>query len=289
MYLPRWVFAACTAILIPAGSAAASLKAVASIHPLTAIVRAVGGDRVEVTTLVPAGSDPHHFELTPRRAADIYEADAVFLIGGDFDDWLLPGKGRGLEGVTIVRFSEDFDDSLIQMGDTFNPHFWLDPLFASNMAAITARTLCSLDTAGCSFYTDRARRFNARIDSLNTAISTRLSQAGFRDFVAYHPAWSYFARRYGLDEAGSIELSNEQEPSAKHIAGIVKLMKDRGIKIIVAEQFSNADLAKGVAYQTGARVIYLDPLGGDDLPGRSTYVGLLDYDVGVIEDSLREE
>jgi zinc transport system substrate-binding protein len=293
MYLPWRISAVCAVIVLlagaGAGAAATPLKAVASIHPLSAIVRAVGGDSIEVTTLVPAGSDPHHYELTPRKAKDLYEADVVFLIGGGFDDWLLPGEGHGLERAAIVRFSEDFRDSLIPIGDTFNPHFWLDPMFAGSMAAITARTLCSTDRGRCSFYTARARHFSVEMDSLNKAISSRLAKAGFKAFVAYHPAWSYFARRYGLDEAGTIELSDEQEPSARHIAGIIKLMKAEGIRIIVAEQFSNTDLAKGVASRTGARIIYLDPLGGDDLPGRNTYVGLLNYDVGVIEKSLEKE
>jgi zinc transport system substrate-binding protein len=289
MYLSKVMGAAFMAVLLSTGSASASLKAVTSIHPLAAIVREVGGDRVEVTTLVPAGSDPHHFELTPRKARAIHEADVVFLIGGQFDDWTMPGQGRDLDRPRIVRFYKDFSDSLINMGNTFNPHFWLDPLFARQMAGVVARTLCALDSAGCAFYRARALRFGTEMDSLNAAISKRLSEAGFKDFIAFHPAWSYFARRYGLNETGTIEMSDEQEPSARHIAEIVRKMTDMGIKIIIAEQFANTDLAEGVASQTGARVIYLDPLGGEDLPDRDTYAGLLDYNVSVIENALRKE
>jgi zinc transport system substrate-binding protein len=117
----------------------------------------------------------------------------------------------------------------------------------------------------------------------------RLEDSGFNDFVSFHPAWSYFARRYGLSEHGTLEISHEQEPSAKHMGRVIREMLKDGVKYIVVEEFSNPDLAQSVASQTGARIITLDPLGGDDIPGRKTYAGLLDHNVHVIEQAVREE
>jgi zinc transport system substrate-binding protein len=228
--------------LLAGASGAAPLRAAASIHPISAIVREIGGDSLEVTTIVPTGADPHHFELTPKTAKAIYDADVVFTIGDDFDGWMLPAGGKDLKDCLIVRLYEDFDDSLLAMGRTFNPHFWLDPLYA---------------------------------------------KSGFKDFVAFHPAWSYFARRYGLNEHGTLEMSHEQEPSAKHIGEIIREMIRNGVKFIVVEDFSNHDLAESVASQTGARIISLDPLGGDDMPGRVTYAELLNHDVSVIEQTIQ--
>jgi zinc transport system substrate-binding protein len=289
MVLLRITAIGITVGLLLAGTCVASLNVVTSIHPVSAILGEIGGDRVAVTTLVPAGADPHHFELTPRKARAIYEADVIFLIGGHFDSWVLPGDSEDPEELPVVTFSQGFSESLLSIGTTFNPHFWLDPVYAGRMGEIIRRTLCSLDTANCTFYTGRARMFAAEIDSLDASISDRLDRSGFKDFVAFHPAWTYFARRYGLREHGTLEFSHEHEPSARHIAEIVREMASAGVSIIVVEEFSNADLAEAVASQTGSRIIYLDPLGGADKPGRNTYSGLMDHNVTVIENSVWEE
>lgn len=289
MHLPAIALLAAAVPILVTGSSLATVKVVTSIHPVSAIVRQIGGPLVDVTTLVPAGSDPHHFELTPRKAKAIYEADAVFLVGGHFDEWVLPGGGRSLDRLPIIRFHEEFTESLLAMGSTFNPHFWLDPLYAARMGDVVTSTLCSVDTVNCSLYTTRAERFHAEIDSLNASISTRLAEAGFKHFIAFHPAWSYFARRYGLREHGTLEISHEHEPSAKHIGEIVRHMIAEDIRTIVVEEFSNADLAEGVARQTGAQIIYLDPLGAEDTPGRDTYGGILNYNMSVIEESMEAE
>ena len=276
-------------VLLAGPSEAVRVKAAVSIHPIAAIVREIGGDSVDVTTIVPTGSDPHHFELTPKTAKAIYEAQAIFIIGDHFDQWVLPGEGKDLEGCLVVRFYEGFSESLITMGRTFNPHFWLDPLYAKSIGSKAAGALCSVNPAACAYYRRREEVFRAQIDSLHASIGSRLAKSGFNDFVSSHPAWSYFAERYGLNERGTLEISHEQEASARHIGGVIREMIRDGVEFIVIEEFSNPDLAESVASQTGARIVALDPLGGADMPGRVTYFELLDHNVSVIEEAVREE
>jgi zinc transport system substrate-binding protein len=288
--LSGWSLFVVTAIaLFQAGTASASLRLAASIHPVAAIVREIAGNSADITTIVPAGSDPHHFELTPRKARAIYEADAVFLIGGHFDGWVLPGGGKDLGDCLAVDFCEELSESLLAMGNTFNPHFWLDPLYAKRMGRIVGETLCSLDSTNCALYRSRIERFGATMDSISASISIRLKKSGFSDFVAFHPAWSYFARRYGLHEHGTIEVSHEQEPSARHVADLVRHMIASGVKVILVEEFSNPALAEGIAAETGARLVRLDPLGHADIPGRDTYAGLLNHNVSLLEKSVQRE
>jgi zinc transport system substrate-binding protein len=202
---------------------------------------------------------------------------------------LLPGEGEDLEDCLVVRFHEDFSDSLLAMGRTFNPHFWLDPLFAKSMGKKAAGALCRVDPQNCAYYRRQEEAFGDEIDSLHFSAKSRLEACGLKDFVAFHPAWSYFSRRYGLTEHGTLEISHEQEPSAKHIGRVIRLMADSGVEFIVVEEFSNPDLAESVASQAGARIVSLDPLGGEDRPGRATYRGLIDYNVSVIEKATQEE
>jgi zinc transport system substrate-binding protein len=266
---------------------AAPIKAAATIHPISAIVREIAGDSVEVRTIVPSGTDPHHFEPTPRTARTIYEADVIFMVGGHFDQWVLPGEGQDLEKCLIVRFHEAFSESLLAIGRTFNPHFWLDPFYARSIGDVAADALCRVDPANCEYYRRQASAFRIEIDSLHTSIKLRLEKSGFSEFVSFHPAWSYFAARYGLNEHGTLEVSHEQEPSAKHIGRVIRDMIGSGVEFIVVEEFSNHDLAESVASQTEARIISLDPLGGDDMPGRVTYAEILNHNVSVIEKAVR--
>jgi zinc transport system substrate-binding protein len=267
----------------------ASVRVAASIFPLSAIAREIGGERVTVTTIVPSGSDPHHYELTPKKAKALFEADVVFLIGGHFDDWVMASEEDAFGDCLTIRFHEAFTESLFTVGHSFNPHFWLDPLYAKSMGKIVGGALCASDPAGCDYYWARTRAFVARVDSLDASVAIRIEASGFTGFVAFHPAWTYFAKRYGLREHGTIEISHEQEPSAKHIADLIEKMRDNEVRFILSELFSNPELAEGIAAQTGAALIVLDPLGDADIPDRSTYFKLIDYNVSVIEESMRAE
>jgi ABC-type Zn uptake system ZnuABC Zn-binding protein ZnuA len=268
-------------LLLPLSACAGdSLSVVTSIFPIAAIVQEVGGDRVVVKSIVEAGADPHHFELTPSQARAIHRSDLVVLIGGHFDSWVLGGLS-GKADLRVVELHRAFQDSLIG-GQDFNPHFWLDPLYARAMAGLVAGALCDLDPPGWPGYRARAAGFIEDIDSTHAAIARQIREAGIGVFVAAHPAWSYFARRYGLTEAGVIERSHEHEPSAKHMASLIAKIKSDDIDLIVIEEFSKPALARELARETGARIIVLDPLGGSDRTGRDTYTGLMQHNVSVL-------
>jgi zinc transport system substrate-binding protein len=151
------------------------------------------------------------------------------------------------------------------------------------MGSTVNAVLGAMDGENADYYRLRTLAFYSRVDSLHAAAGARLRDAGFSDFVSLHPAWSYFARRYGLRELDTIEMSHDQEPSAKHIAAVIGKMRRDKTRFILAEEFTNADLAEAVASQTGARVILLDPIGGTDRPGRDSYFRLMDYNLSLIE------
>jgi zinc transport system substrate-binding protein len=274
----------CLAVAAPAFS---SVRVAASIFPVASIVREIGGDRVAVTTIVPSGADPHNFEVTPTTARAIEEADVVFLVARPFDGWAIR-DANPKQHPSPVEFQKVFEDSLVRIGKAVNPHFWLDPMFAKEMGVVVAKELSRIDSSGSAYYAARARVFVSRMDSLDASIASRLARSGFKAFVSFHPAWTYFARRYGLEERDILELTPEQEPSAKWIAKVLKDMKQNRVRFILAEEFSNKALAKAVAKESGAEVIVLDPLGGEARPGRNSYFALLDYNVSKLEEAARQ-
>jgi len=267
-------------------AAGSPVKVVASIHPISALVREVGGDKVDISTIIPPGADPHHFELTPGKARALHEAKVIMLIGGHFDEWILP-HADGRETIyMVVRFNEAFTDSLIPLEGSFNPHFWLDPMFAREMTRVIAVALCTVDFDNCEYYRTRAADVIAALDRLRITGRERLAATGLEAFVALHPAWTYFARRYGLTEVATLEVSHESEPSARHIADVIRKMTSNEVKFVIAEEFSGLDLARSVAEQTGSEIILLDPLGDENTPGRKTYSDLMNHNFTVIESGV---
>lgn len=271
----------------PAQAPGKVIKVAASIFPISSIVTEIGDDKVAVTTVVPPGSDPHEFELSPASARAVDQADIVFYVSPSFDGWALGSEKTG-EPSQSFEFAKIFDDSLIKTGKDINPHVWLDPLFAKTMGAAVAQELSRIDPADQAFFSARASAFSSRADSLNAWARNEIKKSGLKDFVSFHPAWTYFARRYGLVERGVLELTPEQEPSAKRIAEVLRSIKRYGVKLIFAEEFSNRVLAEVMAKDSGARVVVLDDLGGITRPGRDTYFGLIHYNVEKIGDAMRE-
>jgi zinc transport system substrate-binding protein len=258
------------------------VRVVVTIFPVASIVQEVGGDRVALTTVVPSGACPHEFEITPAAAKAIDEADVVFLIARSFDGWAIPPGGTP-KSTVWVEFAEDLKDSLIRVGDGFNPHIWLDPMLAGEMGRVVGRELARLDPPGAPFYAARTAAFKARIDSLDAALRAGLAASEARQFVALHPAWTYFARRYGLVERDVLELAPEQEPSARHIARVLKDMKRQGVQVILSEEAAPEELVQMVARESGARVIVLDLLGSAAKPDRNTYFALMGYNASRLE------
>jgi zinc transport system substrate-binding protein len=263
------------------------IKVVASIFPISNIVTEIGDGKVNVTTIVQPGADPHEFEVTPMTALAIDRADIVFYISPSFDGWAVGSEKTGIASRSF-EFAKIFDDSLIRTGRDINPHIWLDPLFAKTMGQAVAQELSRIDPAHAEFFLTREAIFSSSIDSLDAWVKAEIRASGLKDFVSFHPAWTYFARRYALRERGVLELTPEQEPSAKQIAEVIRMMKRQGIKLVFAEEFSNLALAEMVAQDSGARVIVLDDLGGETRPGRDTYSGLIRYDVTKMADAMRE-
>jgi ABC-type Zn uptake system ZnuABC Zn-binding protein ZnuA len=233
--------------------------------------------------VLPPGADPHSFELTPTAARSVEQADAIFLVGGHFDRWILGNRPEGSS--RIVEIAAALGDSLIKTDDEVNPHIWLDPLLAKDIGRVIGLELARIDAANRQYYEARVAAFGAAMDSLNAAVKARLRKCGFKAYVAAHPAWTYFARRYGIREAAVLELTPEQEPSARWIARVLRTMKESDVRVVIAEEFSNLALANSIARDSGARVVVLDPIGGPTRPGRDSYAALINYNLALIEEA----
>lgn len=266
------------------------IKVAASIYPIGDMVKEVGGERVDVRVLLPPGATPHVFEPTAKTAKELSDARLFFEVGAGLELWaekLLKTSGKKIttvvlsEGIKLLH-EEGGHGHEHEMG---NPHVWLDPVLAVEMAKKIQKALEETDPQGSDVYRRRSAEYVARLRSLDAEIRKTVATFSIKSFVSFHPAWDYFALRYGLNSVGVIEESPGKEPSPKKLQAIVKAIRDYHIRAVFAEPQLNPKAAEVIAHEAGVKVIMLDPEGG--LPGRETYLGLMKFNLARLKEAMQ--
>ena len=257
------------------GSSGDRLIVVTSTSIPGALATEVGGDLVEVETLIPPGTDPHTFDVTPGDVRTIAEADVVLLIGLGLDDFLQDVIESGNDSARIVVVTDGVD--LVETGDDhededhdteeddnahgeFDPHVWQDPLRVKTMVGNIADALAEADPDNASTYQENAAEYQATLDDTHQQIEELIGEipAERRKLVTNHDAFAYFADRYGLDVVGTVIPGNssEADPSAGSIAELSELIRDEGVAAIFAEALIDPAVAESLASDTGVEIVY---------------------------------
>lgn len=273
---------------------AAAIPVVVTIHPLNSIVKAVGGPLVRVETLLPPGASPHTFEPRPAHVRAVAEARLVVAVGAGLDDWVL-ALARSAKNARILLASEpviaagmgrpfdEHDDAHGHSHGEIDPHVWLDPMVVKEaIAPAIAEALIQALPEHRRTIESQLQRFQQELDQLDAWIRERLASVGTGAFISYHAAWGYFADRYGLEHAASVAGFPGQEPSARWIAQVVQLARERGIKVVFAEPQLSPKAAETIAREIQGQVLLLDPLGGPGLAGRENYIDLMRYNTEML-------
>jgi ABC-type Zn uptake system ZnuABC Zn-binding protein ZnuA len=273
------------------------IAVVVSIYPLKDMVERVGGEMVRVDFIVPPGASPHTFEPKPSDMMKVHNSRLFVIVGAGLEFWaekaIRSAGGKGLkvltlsDGLPLVYGTDSHDDHHRSQGRSADPHVWLDPQLAKEMVNSIARALIELDRSHAPYFRENAERFRREIDSLDAFIAGRVRTFRIKEYVTFHSAWNYFSRRYGLRVVGVIEESPGKEPSPKHIARLINEVKRTGARVVFAEPQFSPKLAEVIAREAGAKVLLLDPNGGPGLPGRDTYIGLMRYNLSVLEGAMK--
>jgi zinc transport system substrate-binding protein len=247
------------------------LNIVASFYPIFEFVKQVGGDRVEVTSLIPVGIEPHDFEPTIQQIQNAESADIVFF------------NGLGFEGSWLDKINNNntVDTSLgvniTKTGNMIDPHIWLDPILVKNQVKNIEDALIKLDPENKEYYQNNAINFTRSLDSLDTLIRSTLPTCDKKDFIAFHDAFNYFAKRYGLEQHSIQGISPEGEVLPQRIQEIVELAKNLGINIVYSEELVDPRFAEVITQEIpNGRVLILSPIEGIDSEEQAAGIGYLD-------------
>ncbi len=285
----------------PAKGGSDNVKAFVSILPQKYFLERVGGDRVRVSVLVGPGSSPHTYEPTPRQMTELAQADIFFRIGVPFENVVIPKIQALHKGLTVVdtrdgielrkadeahnheahepkphkhdsaktrakhnhkHSSEAEDDHHHEAGE-LDPHIWLDPILVKRQAQTMCSALIKIDPAHEKTYRENLKKFESDLDEVNSLVAKALSGVKGKEIFVFHPAYGYFADRYGLKQR-AVETGGK-EPGAKQLAALIDRATKAGVKVIFVQPQFDRKNATTIARAIGGAVVPLDPLAPDYL------------------------
>jgi ABC-type Zn uptake system ZnuABC Zn-binding protein ZnuA len=274
----------------PSGSDPAAVSVVATTTVFADIVHNVGGERVTVTSIIPAGVGPEDYEPKPNDAKKLAGADLIVSNGVGLDgflDKLVTAAGEG----SVSRLVLGDGIPTIDVEGEPNPHFWLDPsLVEGHYVPAIAAALTKLDPPGAATYAANAAAYSTELKTLDAANKAKLDTIPVADrkLVTFHDAFPYFAAHYGFEVIGVILANVGQEPSATELAALVEKVKAAHVKAVFSEAQFSPELAHTLAQEAGVSSIvtslYNDTVGP---PPNDTYLTMMAWNVDQIVQSLR--
>ncbi len=245
------------------------LVVVASFYPLYEFASHVAGGRAQISSLVPAGIEPHDWEPTPSDIFKARSADLVVINGAGFEAW-----AEEIDAQRLVDTSEGIE---LEHEGVLNPHIWLDPVLAKHQVERIRDGLIAADPENAGYYNENADRFVSELDSLDTLIRAELADCQKSDFIAFHDAFAHFAERYGLTQHSVHGVSPEGEILPQRIEQVVALANELDIRVIYAEDLIDSRLAETIAAEVhGGKVLVLSPIEGIDQEEQEAGVSYVD-------------
>lgn len=292
-FLKTTGMSAAIALLATTLSASAQVpRVVTDIPPVGSLVAQVMGDLGKPEILTGKGADPHDFQLRPSQAVALSRANLVVWIGPALTPWLATAlKGAGAQATSVALLDVpgtlkldfapgqgDPDAGASSTGGAaLNPHAWLDPDNARLWLKAIAADLAKADPAHAAQYEANARTAEAAVARADAKARATLAPVAHRPLVVYHDAFGYFARHYGLNIVGAIELGDATTPGARRIADIRALLAKKGAVCVFPEAGQDPRLVTTVIQGTKAKMgAPLDPPGTMLAAGPDLYERLIE-------------
>ena len=297
-----------------------SLRVVTTTNIVADVVANIGGEAIELTTLIPIGADPHTYEPTPGDYQVMVDAHVIFLNGVGLEEFMYQTLEQVAIEVPIVSLSDGIELSLFGGGEKSDhqegegsedgeenehgegeahyqaqagadPHVWFDPFNVIIWAENAAHAMSALDPANADLYEINVLGYAGKLKELDDWIQEQVAQVAPEDrkLVTDHLAFNYFGRRYGFEMVGAVipAYSIAAQPSAQEIAELVDTIGVLEVKAVFVGMTANPRLAERVAEDTGVELVrlYIGSLSEPDGPA-GTYIALMQYDVNAIVQAL---
>jgi zinc transport system substrate-binding protein len=270
------------------------VQVVASFYPLYDFAMNVGGERVEITTLIPNGVEPHDFEPSPGDIIALENADIFVYNGAGMEMWidsLLESTNNG--DLIVVDTSESVE--LIEYGNSegeegkYDPHIWLDPVLAKQQVAVIMDALIEADPEGKEYYEQNAEEYMAKLDALDANISTVMVTCKKKDILITHATLAYFCKEYGCNQIPVTGVNPEAEPSAQDIVKIIEQAREQNISVVFFEKLINPATAQTIAEEINGTTMVFNSVHGlteEEKAAGMDYVSLMEENLDKIREAL---
>ena len=262
----------------PADTAAGDgrLRVLTSFYPMYDFACKIGGDCIDVTNMVPSGTEPHDWEPSTNDLKNLEKADVFIYNGADMEPWaddLLVSRSDTLRVVEASENVElrttdgehehahEHEDADHHHGD-FDPHVWLDPENAKIEMEAIRYALCAADPENSTVFQSNYEKYAAELDALDAEFREKLAPLPNRTIVVAHEAFGYLCDAYGLTQVGIEGLSPDSEPDPGRMAEVIDFVREHSISTIFFEELVSPKVAEAIASETGAQAKMLSPLEG---------------------------
>lgn len=232
------------------------LQVYTSFYAMYDIAREIAGDKADVYSMCPVGTEPHDYEPKTTDMAKLTEADVFIYNGGGMESWAQKAAST-LKNVRVVAASD-----AVEKQENSDPHIWLYPMNALKEAEEVKNALVEKDAGNSEAYEANYEAFRDKIYELDTQYRDMAENSKNKDIVVAHEAYGYLCTAYGLNQI-AVESVQGGEPSPTRMAEIVNLMKEKDIKYICAEELESSKAVEAIAKETGAEIVDLNPFEGD--------------------------
>ena len=262
----------------PADTAAddGRLRVLTSFYPMYDFACKIGGDCIDVTNMVPSGTEPHDWEPSTNDLKNLEKADVFIYNGADMEPWaddLLVSRSDTLH---VVEASENVElrttdgehehahehEGADHHHGDFDPHVWLDPENAKIEMEAIRDALCAADPENSTVFQSNYEKYAAELDALDAEFREKLAPLPNRTIVVAHEAFGYLCDAYGLTQVGIEGLSPDSEPDPGRMAEVIDFVRDHSISTIFFEELVSPKVAEAIASETGAQAKMLRPLEG---------------------------
>ncbi|MEO9337316.1 zinc ABC transporter substrate-binding protein AztC [Mesorhizobium sp. SB112] len=289
-------------------ASAENIKVVASFSIIEDFAKNVGGDRIDLTTLVGPDGDAHVYEPRPADAVALSKADVVLSNGLQFEGFLQRlveasgTKAKIVEltkGGEVLKNEEDAHES--EEGHAheaghhhhgeFDPHAWQSVHNAEVYVKNIAEAFCAADAAGCDTYKANAEAYQAKLEALDTEIKAAVASIpeDKRVIITSHDAFKYFEHEYGIKFLAPEGVSTESEASAADVAALIKQVREDKASAIFVENITNPRLIEQIASETDLKIggsLYSDALSKADGPA-ATYIDMMKHNIATIKGAVQ--
>jgi zinc transport system substrate-binding protein len=258
-----------TYVVVTSGPAAqgAGVKVLTTFYPIYDYTRNIGGDRINVSLLVPMTLDVHAFDPTPSSVQAVATANLLIYNGAGLEPWI-PNLVAAADNHGLVLVDSSANISLLPVPPAFqkenrtiDPHVWLDPVLAKQQVSNILKGLIRADPTNAAYFTANARAYEAKLDILHSEFLNLTANPATRYFVTFHEAFAYFAKEYNVTQI-PIAGPFEEDPTPSEIQNVIDAVRAHHLCYVGYESLTNPAIAQSIASQTNATLVRLDPIEG---------------------------